>query len=666
MPDPSQTMALPEENRVGVVGSQTTTSTLVVDLVGAAKARSVVGRMVMIRPADYEGCHEYSVGTVTEVVNRNRFHEDPALRGVVSLRGAIGGLTGRADIMTAEVEMSAAFRETNGRIRPVGGGTTFAPHTGEPVYLASNEIVQAIAQGATSDLFYLGNIYRQPDVLLPLSVPDFAGARGGSMAGFFGPSGSGKSSIGTLYVASQMRHPEMGFLLIDPQGQFTTNSKVGRELPLDLRALAEAQGRPVVQLSVAKQVRLPNEPEMFTDMLGNASFFHSRAMVGAQNQGPSVAELVKDWLMRDDQKRWSDSDPGPLLDSMAEFLMNQARVGNVFSTLTRADEPGDDLPVDDTKPGNRFFHNMRSVLHPEEYDTSERDGAQRRDRMLRTFAPLLNLFSTHGPDGKGERVEIKAIIRAVTNTDTGSTGKKRPRPFFVLTLADRIVGERGEDTALTNALTSEETQGLILRTLFAALERSARWHYQEGSDPANVMVVIDEAARFTSKKGRTEEQRDLAEELARYFRELRKYAVGFTLFLQEPASMNESIWKQLRNGFQMFAGGLVGSDLDRVKEQVGDRGALRLYSQLAQPSADNPVYPFMLSGSISPLSATASPLFLEAFTGRSVAAAGAAWAKANARWLVPMTAGFDTTGIWNGRNSSLADLATASTRAGSR
>lgn len=648
-------IALPPENKVGVVGSQSSTSTLVVDLVGTAKARSVVGRMVMIHPADADGDHEYGIGTVTEVVNRNRFHEDPALRGVISVRGGIGGLTANADIMTAEVAMTAAFRERQGQIRPVGGGTTFAPHTGEPVYLASNEVVQAIARGATRDLFYLGSLYRQPDVLLPMSVRDFSGSRGGSMAGFFGPSGSGKSAAGTLYVASQMRHTQMGFLLIDPQGQFTTSSKVGRELPLDLRALADAQGRAVVQLSVAREVRLPDDPDMFTQMLGHAKFFHSRTMVGAVNQAPAVGELVNDWLSRDEQKRWSDTDAEPLLEALVEFLMNQAQVGNVFSTIARPENPDDDLPVDDTKPGNRFFHNMRSVLFPDEYDATERDGRQRKERMLRAFAPLLNLFSAHGPEGRGDRVGIKEIVRAVTNTDMGSAGKKKPRPFFVLTLADRIVGERGEETALTNALTSEETQGLILRTLFAALERSAQWHYQEGHSPANVMVVLDEAARFVSKKSRNDQARDLSEELARYFRELRKYAVGFTLFLQEPASMNESIWKQLRNGFQVFAGGLVGSDLDRVREQVGDKGALRLYSQLAQPSADNPVYPFMVCGSISPLSATSSPLFLEVFSGHSVADAGAAWARANREWLKPSTAGFDPTTVWHGHNS-LADL----------
>lgn len=651
MTETSSPAGLPEENRVGIVGSQSTTSLLKVDLIGRAKERSVVGKMVMIRPTDADGDCEYGIGTVTEVTNFNQFHEDRSLRGVISLKGGLGGLTRTGDIMTAEVSMSAAFRESNGRIRPVGGGTTFAPHTGEPVYIATNEIVQAIAQGATKDLFYLGNVYRQHDVLLPLSVPQFSGSRGGSMAGLFGPSGSGKSAVGTLYVASMMRHPEMGFLLIDPQGQFTTSSKVGRELPLDLRALADAQDRAVVQLSVAREVRLPDDPEMFVEMLGQTAFFHARPMIGALNQAGAVRDLVKDWLTHDAQKRWPDTDPETLLDSLVEYLMNQARIGNVFSTLTRAEEPGEDPPVDDTKPGNRFFHNMRSVLHPLEYDEAERDGAQRREKLLGTFSVLLNLFSAHGPGGNGTRQGIKEIVRAVTNTDTGSAGKKKPRPFFVLTLADKIVGERGEETALTNALTNEDTQGLILRTLFGALERSARWHYMEGHSPANVMVILDEAARFTAKKPRSEGQRDLSEDLARYFRELRKYAVGFTLFLQEPASMNESIWKQLRNGFQMFAGGLVGSDLDRVREQIGDKGALRLYSQLAQPSGDHPVYPFMLCGSISPLSATSSPLFLEAFSGFSVSEAGAQWAAANRHWLKPMAAGFDATDIWHGNNS---------------
>lgn len=644
---------LPDENRVGVVGSNSSTSTLVVDLVGSAKERSIVGRMVMLRLTDLNDDCEYGVGTVTEVTNRNRFHEDPALRGVISVRGGIAGLTARADIMTAEVEMSAGFRESGGRIRPVGGGTTFAPHTGEQVYLASKGVVDAIANGATTDLFYVGSLFRQHDVLLPMSVPDFGGSRGGSQAAFFGPSGSGKSVLGTLYVASQMRHRDMGFLLIDPQGQFTTSSKVGRELPLDLRALAEAQGRSVIQLSVAREVRLPEDPDMFVDMLVTTKFFTHKSLIAADRAGGAVRDLVADWLSRPDRGKWSEADAETLLDQMVEYLATQAKVGNVFATLVRSDDPNDDLPQDDTKAGNRFYHNMISVLHPENYDPTERDGAERRRRLLEVWKPFLNLFSPQGPGGKGARQSIQDIVAVVTNTKMGTVGKRKPRPFVVLSLADRLVGERGQATTLTYALTSEETQGVILRTLFSRLEGKARYQYQETDDPANVMVILDEAARFTSKRARDAGQRDLAEDLARYFRELRKYAVGFSLFLQEPAAMHDSIWKQLRNGFQAFAGGLVGSDLDRVREQIGDQGALRLYKQLPQPSQGNPVYPFMLSGSVSPLSATSTPLFLEVFSGNNAADAGAAWARANRHWLSTRAVGFDPSDIWHGHNDPM-------------
>src|SRR5699024_10413114 len=160
------------------------------------------------------------------------------------------------------------------------------------------------------------------------------------------------------------------------------------------------------------------------------------------------------------------------------------------------------------------------------------------------------------------------------------------------------------------------TQGVILRAVLSAVERVAQWRYQETDSPANVLVAVDEAARYTSVQARRGDQQELVEDMARYFRELRKYAVGFVLILQEPSALDESIWKQLRNGFRAFAGGLVGNDLEKVREQIGAGGAMRLYEQLAQPSKDNPVYPFMLCGSFSPLAATSSPLFMETFSGR--------------------------------------------------
>lgn len=634
---------LSETQRIGVVGSETTTDRISVDLIADARNRSTNGRMVLVAPEDAEGDQEYAIGTVTDITNRNRHHEDPALRGIIALRGGIGNLTRRADIKTAKIDVQAAFRAAGKNIRAIGGNMSFAPDTGEGVYLLDSTTVRALAEGVTKDLFYLGNMYRQPDVLLPMSVGDFSSARGGSSAAFFGPSGAGKSHCATTYIASQMRHLRMGVLLIDPQGQFTTDSKVRRELPLDLRALADAQGRDVRQLSVAREVRLPEDAAMFVSMLGSTRFFHANDMLGTTTKSKDVQELVSGWLA--DQPNWSEQGADELLDALVEHLMALARTGSIFSGIKEPEEGEVELPVS-AKPANRLYHNLRSVLHPEQYEADEgRDGRARRRALMSLFEPFLNLFSPHGPDGTTKRKKIGEIAHEVTDTDIGTAGNRKARPFFVLTMADKVSGKNRAENVTAKALATTKTQGVILRALLSAVERVAQWRYQETDSPANVLIALDEAARYTSTQARRGDQQELVEDIARYFRELRKYAVGFVLILQEPSALEESIWKQLRNGFRAFAGGLVGNDLEKVREQVGSGGAMRLYEQLAQPSKDNPVYPFMMCGSFSPLAATSNPLFMETFSGKDSAER---WARANQHWLPGV---FNVSDLWHGHNA---------------
>lgn len=632
-----------QNQRIGVVGSETTTDLISVDLISDARNRSTNGRMVLVAPEDSDGDQEYAIGTVTGITNRNRYHEDPALRGIIALRGGIGNLTRRADIKTAKIDVQAAFRASGDRIRAIGGNMSFAPDTGEGVYLLDSGTVRSLAEGVTKDLFYLGTIYRQHDVHLPMSVGDFSSARGGSSAAFFGPSGTGKTHVATTYIGSQMRHERMGILLIDPQGQFTTDSKVRRELPLDLRALADAQGRDVRQLSVAREVRLPEDAGMLVSMLGSTRFFQANDMLGTTTKSKDVQELVTAWL--GDQSNWSEKPADELLDALVEHLMALARTGSIFSGIKEPDDPDDELPIS-TKPANRLYHNLRSVLHPEQYEEDEgRDGVARRRSLMSLFAPFLNLFSPEGPDGTTKRKKITEIAHEVTDTDIGTAGNRKPRPFFVLSMADRASGKSRAENVTAKALETTRTQGIILRALLSAVERVAQWRYQETDAPANCLIAIDEAARYTSSQARRGDQQELVEDIARYFRELRKYAVGFVLILQEPSALEESIWKQLRNGFRAFAGGLVGNDLEKVREQIGSGGAVRLYEQLAQPSKDNPVYPFMLCGSFSPLAATSSPLFMEAFSGRDSAEQ---WAGANEHWLPGV---FNVSDLWHGHNA---------------
>lgn len=608
---------LTQDARVGVVGSNSSTGSLTADLVGESRNRSLNGRLVLVSPKNYDGTTEYGVGTVTEITTTNTYHEDPALRGVIAQQGFIGNLTGRGDIKTAKIDMQSAFRHDGENLSAIGGSLSFAPSTGEPIFLANADSVRSLCERTTKDLFYIGSVYQQKDIPLPLSFHDFSDARGAEMSGFFGPSGSGKTYNATMFTAAQMRHLRQAFLLIEPQSQFTTNSKVKRELPLDLRALADAQGREVKQISVAQQIRLPEDPSLLCDLLAGASFFGANRLIGANNQASNAHDVVEAFL--EATPKWSSMTSEDILNRILQHLIE--RVENDAVVVSKA-------------PKERLQRNLQAAL-----DQDEDGGRERYKALMRVFGPLHNIFSETTAQGT-PRLKMNEIVKALCDPDIGSAGNRRARPFYILTLADQSADNEGRETEVSKAMRNSKTQMVILRTLFSALEAEARWLYQsEDLGTANLMVIMDEAARFTSDSHKDVEQRAMAADMARYFRELRKYAVGFTLILQEPSALHDSIWKQLQNGFRAFAGGMVGNDLDKVREQVGAGGAMSLYQQLARPSKDNPIYPWMLCGSISPLSVTSAPIFMEAFTKPEQ------WEQANKTWLPGM---FNISDIWQG------------------
>ena len=280
-----------------------------------------------------------------------------------------------------------------------------------------------------------------------------------------------------------------------------------------------------------------------------------------------------------------------------------------------------DVPKDDPEgeplrtrtPGNRAYHAIHAITHPDEYD----DGADRRARALKAIERAMTLFTPK--DAKGNtKITLASVVEDLTSPKKGA-----PAPLVILNLA-----ERGGVAA------SARVQGIILRRLLTDIEDKAHRLY-EADAPANCLIVIDEAARFTSTGT---DMYGVTEDLVRLFREIRKYAVGLFLILQEPASLHESIWKQLNNGMKVFAAGLVGSDLERLRDQV-DRGYVDLYRQLATPTSGAGAYSYMLVGAISPLSATGAPLLMDAHKSPVL------WQNANRAWLPP---GFDVKDKWRG------------------
>lgn len=602
--DPARTL--------GVVAPDSTTGDLNITLVGEGRRKAIAGRMVVLAAKDADGATQYALGTVTQVTTTNRFAANPVLAGTIALRGPIDGISGVADVKTARVHLTSAYTAAPGMntLHPTGGALPFAPDTGTPVHLADDQVIDQVvtSQPQAASLVYPGTLYRQAEVNLPVTMDDFTGPRGATFTSVFGGSGSGKTYLATQLVAAHMRHTSMGILLFDPQGQFSSTTRVSKELPLDLRALADMQGRDVINLGVSTGLRLPEDRRLLASMAADSGLLKNSVMA-VESRREDVEDMIADKLAS--HPGWSNLTSEELLNLIATHLDRIARAGGIYATLDTPKDDPEGEPLRTRTPGNRAYHAIHSILNPDSYD----DGPERRERAIKAIARAMTLFTP--TNSKGE----KKVPLADLVDDLCAPKKGQAAPLVVLNLA-----ERGGVTA------SARIQGIILRRLLTDIEAAAHRLYEK-DQPANALIVIDEAARFTSTGT---DMYGVTDDLVRLFREIRKYAVGLFLILQEPASLHESIWKQLGNGVRIFAPGMVGSDLERMRDLI-DRGYLDLYRQLATPAAGAGIYSYLLVGAVSPLSATGAPLLMDAYT------APVLWQSANTGWL---PAGYSVKDTW--------------------
>jgi hypothetical protein len=179
-------------------------------------------------------------------------------------------------------------------------------------------------------------------------------------------------------------------------------------------------------------------------------------------------------------------------------------------------------------------------------------------------------------------------------------------------------------------LEKDAVKAAILRNLFHTLKRASETRFRTG-DNLNTLIVLDEAWRYAAPPGKVEEEelQLLSKDLAGYARDTRKFGIGWLYISQSTRSVNLDIWDQLT--VRLFGYGLNGADLDKMGEVVDDKAALRLYRGSGNPSATG-VYPFMMTGPVSPLAANATPVMLHVYTDFQ------AFREDNDHWIRPIRA----------------------------
>lgn len=564
-------------DEIGIVGSPSTTNSVTVDILDVATGAPLHGQLVYLQhPLDTKSL--IALGTVTEIKTVNRWHEDPNMRGVLKMHGSLPHLSAVGDVRTAEVLIQAAYL-AEGTDPAAGeppiesaGSLSMSPTTGSAVSRVTDEFLTSLLRRHANEITYLGKIYRS-NVRLPLTIRHFgrgdrAGAGEAYHTGVFGMTGSGKSVLASYLIAAQLRHPQMGVFVIDPQGQFTSEEG----LPFSLQEWAENQGRAVQAFSISRDLRLAKNAPMLADLLGLTRFFRDTLTLrGEDARVSAVAEFSR---ILASVQNWENVGADDVLRQVLTALLNDTQA------LTRI------------YASQQARGRLASML-----DAITTDAAQFR-MALDIFLPVHSLFTARNPQG-GSRTPVSTVLANVFASGGGS------RP---LTIIDFSGAGYAEDL-----LGSSAVKARILRLVCAELNRRAEREYQEGSS-LNVLVVFDEAHRFAAQSPEDDEAEALAYRLVDYVRTTRKYGLGWMFITQEITSLRRGIFDQLR--VRCFGYGLTsGTELTRLRETIGDPSAVELYRSFVDPAAVRPSeYPFMLSGPVSPLSFTGAPVFLSVYT----------------------------------------------------
>lgn len=384
----------------------------------------------------------------------------------------------------------------------------------------------------------------------------------------------------TAYLlATQLRHEDLGVIIVDPQGQWSS----AQDLPFSIQGFASELGRDVVVRRISSDLRLGQDAELLASLLQQTSLVRELGLKHEGTESIAWLEIKKALAARRD---WPSDDSAELLRALLEYLASDGAANRVYTTADNA---------------ARFQSRVNGVLDSEEFFRAALD----------QFAPIHNLFQDRNPSG-GERYSLKATLLDAFTREAG-----KPAPMVVLDMSSRPLPGMDDEAAEESErayeiLERDGVKAAILRSLFRTLKRASEDRFRVGQN-LNTLIVLDEAWRYAAPVGRIddEETAQLSKDLAGYARDTRKFGIGWLYISQSTRSVNLDIYDQM--SVHAFGHGLNGADVEKMGEIVDDRSALRLYRGMAPPRSTG-VYSFMITGPVSPLTANATPVMLNVYT----------------------------------------------------
>ncbi len=553
--------------RIGTIGSPSSTSKLSLDILGTAVGKKLIGELALFKFFQ-DGKPHYALGQITEVQLRNIWLEDPTMRSLARQRGQVNPVSGQQDTHLAQMTVSAVFSDKGNRFEPSILGTV--PATGTPIYLATDQILDKLLERYRDEIFYLGHVYGSTPKL-PLWFKHFGtGPHGAGEAyhiGIFGKTGSGKSVLAKMILLAYARYPNMAIFVMDPQGEFSKDARGelrAEGFPLNLAEILSHLNKEVIIKSVRELVL--DRWDLFSEILYESPFLERLSIPKGENRR-IASEILAERLQR------------------ANITLQNLYQRESFNCAWQI--------LGDENIQRQFY---RSEQSRERFKAVYREA--NKDEFFNYWSQIAELFKRERRDA----ISVDSLIQQTFDFN------RTRRPVVIIDLSKEMA---------EGIFWNETVQALIIKRLLDGLTYSAERAYRANRF-LNTLVILDEAHRLAPKeKIENEKQESVRRSLLDAVRTTRKYGLGWMFISQTLSSLDKEIIGQLRIFF--FGFGLAfGTEFTSLKEIIGgDPNALKLYQSFRDPHSTFDIaskqYAFMTIGPVSPLSFAGTPLFFTAF-----------------------------------------------------
>ena len=559
--------------KIGMIGSPSSTTELALDILGHSVNKNLVGQLAMFHYIQDNSSH-YALGQINEITLRNRWLEAATIQSIIREKEQLDSISEIQDTHRGEMIVSAVFSHQSEDYGQSKLGTV--PKTGTSIRIVDNPFLDELLQPYKSQIFYLGKVYGSKPKL-PLWFKHFGeGPNGLGEAyhlGIFGKTGSGKSVLAKMILLAYARHRQMGLFVLDPMGEFSQGlSNDSSEITsmgqiLSPESLTKLNRK--YQVFDITNFRLDTW-ELFYNLLSEFGFFRALGIPNRSKENQeSAIDLTRDFLE-------NEYNLGELNDQAFENLLNylHERADRIYTTNTGI----------------------------ERVQTRITEALERTDnRVKNTWDKTTSLFIK-----KNNKVSIWSVVSNALN-------QQYSRPLVVVNLA-----VKPDD--IPESTWNDEIKPLLIDRFLTILTTQAQKAYNEKRS-LNTLVVLDEAQRLAPRQTQSVRKNQIRARLVDAAKTTRKCGLGWMFISLTLSSLDREI---IDSGLRVFFFGFglgVGTEYQALRDLVG-RGegskALELYQRFRDPgsslNSESREYSFMTIGPVSPLSFASTPLFLSAFT----------------------------------------------------